>query len=307
MDAADTSDTREDAESGAASAIESLGFAITAVHPEKQLAWRQVEQMHWQAVAPEQPLAGVPAAVEPKGCRDGMVLIEGNFLLDRRGRDDNDEVMFLQNQACSHWLTPDRGVNGLCDKFDPQRWHELSAPLPRKAMRVCMDRYEFPNVQGEFPLVVATYAESEKLCARVGKRLCTESEWTIACEGEEGRPFVTGYSVDEAACNIGILGPSPDADTFRPRFLERTARGIDYAWRGKRSGEMAACTSPFGVQDMIGNVDEWTRSVRSYGYKMILKGGHWGPGRHRCRPQTRGHGPFYIRYDQGLRCCGDAP
>jgi formylglycine-generating enzyme required for sulfatase activity len=56
---------------------------------------------------------------------------------------------------------------------------------------------------------------------------------------------------------------------------------------------------------MTGNVDEWTRSVRNYGYKMILKGGHWGPGRQRCRPQTRGHGPYYIRYDQGFRCCAD--
>jgi formylglycine-generating enzyme len=285
--------------------IESLGLTVTTVHREPRFAWRQVEQMHWQAVADGQAPLPEPQAMDSKGCPAGMVLIEGGYLLDTRGRDDTDEVLFMQNHACTHWLTEDRSTNALCDRFDRNMWKSLSARLARKPMRLCIDRYEFPNAYGEFPLVVATFSESEKLCAKVAKRLCTENEWTFACEGEEGVPFPNGYERDAVACNIGVLAPAPDGDTFKPRFLERTARGIDLAWRGRRSGESPRCRSPFGVEDMTGNVDEWTRSSRAYGYKMILKGGHWGPGRQRCRPQTRGHGPFYIRYDQGFRCCQD--
>ena len=304
-DATDTAAPEDSADAAGASWIESLGLKVTAVHREPRFAWRQVEQMHWQAVADGLAALPEPQAIDSRECPAGMLQIEGGYLLDTRGRDDTDEVMFMQNNACTHWLTEDRSVNGLCDRFDRDKWLGISKRLARKPARLCMDRYEFPNAYGEFPLVVATFSESEKLCAKVGKRLCTESEWTFACEGEQGVPFPNGYERDGSACNIGVLAPWPDGDTFKPRFLERTARGIDLAWRGKRSGESPRCRSPFGVEDLTGNVDEWTRSSRAYGNKMILKGGHWGPGRQRCRPQTRGHGPYYIRYDQGFRCCQD--
>lgn len=282
-----------------------LGFELTATHREPRLSWRQIDKMYWQASPDGLPALGPETAMDPKQCPAGMLLVDGGFLVDAKGNDANDEITFAQNAACSRWLTPDHGLNGVCDRFDRDRWLSISAKYPRKHLRFCIDRYEFPNVYGEFPLVVSTFAESEKSCSKVGKRLCSESEWTLACEGEEGLPFPYGYERDGTRCNIGILAAAPDSDTFKPRFLERTARGIDFAWHGKRSGESPRCVSPYGVQDITGNVDEWTRSVRSYGYKMIMKGGHWGPGRHRCRPQTRGHGPYYIRYDQGFRCCKD--
>ncbi len=301
---AGTEDTEADA--GPQPRLVDLGFAITRKHPEKRFEWRLFEQLNWQASAEQLPALPPASAVDSPSCAPGMVLIEGRSLVDSHGRDDTDEVMYSQNLACTTWLTQDRGVNALCDRFDRQRWQAIAATLPRRAMRFCMDRYEFPNAYGEFPLVVVRFAEAETYCAKVGKRVCTENEWTFACEGEEGLPFLNGYVCDPSMCNIGILGPSPDTDTFKPRTLERTARGLDIAWQGRRSGESPRCKSPFGVEDMIGNVDEWTRSVRPYGYKMIFKGGHWGPGRHRCRPQTRGHGPQYVRYDQGFRCCRDA-
>jgi len=282
-----------------------LGFSFSATHPEKNHTWHLVEKLNWQASSADLPPLPGEAPIDSKSCPEGMVLVAGNYLLDTKGRDDTDEVQYMQNAACSRWLTKDRGVNALCDRFERHDWARISGRLPRKAMRFCIDRYEFPNARGEFPLVAATFAESEAYCKKVGKRVCTENEWTFACEGEEGLPFPYGYERDVSVCNIGILGPAPGEDTFVPRTLERTARGIDLAWRGKRAGESPRCTSPFGVEDMTGNVDEWTRSVRPYGYQMILKGGHWGPGRQRCRPQTRGHGPNYVRYDQGVRCCRD--
>lgn len=283
--------------------LEELGVTITKLYEEKRRPWRQVQEVNWQRVAEGEPALPTETARDAGSCEPGMLPVKGGLLLDTKGRDENDEVLLLQNRACTHFLTNNHGVNALCDRFSREKWLALARDLPRKPLEFCIDRYEFPNSYGEYPLVVVTYSESKKYCEKVGKRLCTESEWTLACEGEEGRPYPYGYERDETACRIGILAAGPGKDTFRPRTLPHTARGIDFAWQGKRSGESPRCVSPFGVEDMTGNVDEWTKNVRRYGYEMIMKGGHWGPARQRCRPQTRGHGPYYVRYDQGFRCC----
>lgn len=287
-------------------AVVSLGFEITKRYERKRFTWLQVERLNWQAsVGNRMALQTLPPIGETEGCPSGMLRVRGKFLLDTKGRDDTDEVQLVQNRSCEKWRTNDHGVNGLCDVFAREDWLERKQSLETRGVDVCVDRFEFPNTFGEYPLVVTTFAEAERYCKGVDKRLCDENEWTLACEGEEGLPYPYGYARDKEICNIDVLAPGPDKDTFRPRTTAHTARGLDLAWQGKRSGESAHCVSPYGVYDMTGNVDEWTRSVRRYGYRMILKGGHWGPARQRCRPQTRGHGPRYVRYDQGFRCCTD--
>ncbi len=263
--------------------------------------------LNWQASADGLDPLPPEQSRDADGCPTGMIRARGRYLVDEQGRDTNDRVFSLQNQACSKWRTRSHGIDGVCENFDAEKWKTLRADLPTVAIDVCVDRYEFPNRYGEFPLVVTMFSESAKYCKAAGKRLCTESEWTFACEGEAGLPYPYGYERDSAKCNIDVMAPGAGGDTFKPRTTARTARGIDVAFRGKRSGASPECVSPLGAEDMTGNVDEWTRSVRGYGYKMILKGGHWGPARQRCRPQTRGHGPRYVRYDQGFRCCADAP
>lgn len=284
-----------------------LGYEISDTHPLKQFTWRRWQKLHWQGDAsvlsalPEEP------AAPDGGCGNGMLRIHGQFVLDASGRSDTDQVLADQNAACTFWRTQDHGENGLCDRFDPEKWRSRVASLPKRELDFCIDRYEYPNAYGELPLVVVTHAEAAAFCKKESKRLCSEDEWTFACEGEEALPYPYGYERDTSKCNIGVLGPGPTKDMFAPRTTHDTAKGIDLSWRGKRSGEVATCKSPFGVMDMTGNVDEWTESARKYGRRMIMKGGHWGPARQRCRPATRGHGPYYIRYDQGFRCCSDAP
>jgi formylglycine-generating enzyme required for sulfatase activity len=58
---------------------------------------------------------------------------------------------------------------------------------------------------------------------------------------------------------------------------------------------------------MTGNVDEWTASVHREGYRSVFKGGYWGPVRARCRASTRAHDEEFYFYQQGFRCCADAP
>jgi formylglycine-generating enzyme required for sulfatase activity len=66
--------------------------------------------------------------------------------------------------------------------------------------------------------------------------------------------------------------------------------------------------SPYGVHDMVGNVDEWVVNVSQFGHPYVsgLKGGYWGPVRTRCRPMTTAHDENFRYYQIGFRCCGDA-
>lgn len=280
-----------------------LGYKIDKVYKEPRLRWRQVQTLNWQAVADDMPVLPPEPVVSAKDCPSGMILVEGGLLLDKNGKDDTDGVLDAQDTTCEVWRVPKR----ICERFSEPRWKAVVATLPRKSMRFCADRYEYPNRHGEFPLVVTTFSESEKYCAKEGKRLCTESEWTLSCEGEEGRPYPYGYSRDATACPLDRPRIEPPEDTFIPRTNGHTARGIDTMWQGERAGAFSRCLSPYGLSDMTGNVDEWTRSTRKWGYKMILKGGHWSYVRGRCRPQTRGHGPLYVNVETGFRCCRDAP
>lgn len=280
-------------------------LAAAVVYPQPKVPWRKLRKVNWHGDASALP-ALPPEPPRPAGaCPDGMLPLKGGFLLDREGREDTDGVQLEQNAVCSKWRTEDKGINGLCDVFDRDKWIARTKDFPRKELDVCIDRYEFPNRYGEYPLVVATYAESAGYCAREGKRLCTESEWTFACEGEEGVPYPYGYGRDPTACAMDRYGPVPGRNALRPRMTAETAKGLDLSFLASRAGEMQRCVSPFGVSDLTGNVDEWTKTVRRFGYEMIMKGGHWGPARQRCRPQTRGHGPQYVRYDQGFRCCAE--
>ncbi len=68
-------------------------------------------------------------------------------------------------------------------------------------IRVCIDKYEYPNKPGEPPQNFIGMHEGEAACAAEGKRLCAEHEWTMACEGEEALPYPYGWERDNNACN----------------------------------------------------------------------------------------------------------
>jgi sulfatase modifying factor 1 len=53
-----------------------------------------------------------------------------------------------------------------------------SALAPRSKKRYCIDKYEWPNKKGERPEVMNRFHQAQVKCASVGKRMCTESEWT---------------------------------------------------------------------------------------------------------------------------------
>jgi formylglycine-generating enzyme len=267
--------------------------------------WTRVEDTYWQIQSrmPVEDLDLTDAVEGTRGrCTPGTVEVEGQAMAEGSGYFD--VVEQLQRLACVEWIS--RTFPERCGRFDEARWKLLSAGIPRRPMHFCIDRFEYPNRRGAFPWIMVTWNEARALCAREGERLCSEAEWTFACEGPAGLPYPNGYARDPDACVIDRPWRVYDNAALAVRDSERARDELDHLWQGEASGSRPQCRSPFGVYDMTGNVDEWTSSVVPGERPSILKGGYWGPVRTRCRPSTRVHGEDYYFYQQGFRCCRDA-
>ncbi len=267
--------------------------------------WQLREGKHWQIVSTSVETTGVADAAEGTtgACPQGMVEVAGRMKGDRSG--DVDSLDRLQDEACTDWI--EREFPERCARYDRSRWLALSGDLATEPLRFCIDRFEYPNLRGAYPWIFVTWYDAKEICAAAGKRLCTEAEWTFACEGEEATPYPYGYERDPGACVIDMPWIAVDESALDARTETRVLSEIDRLWQGESSGSRPRCRSPFGLYDMTGNIDEWTTSVRPGERPSILKGGYWGPVRARCRPSTRVHGEDFAFYQQGFRCCANAP
>jgi hypothetical protein len=206
-----------------------------------------------------------PAKRKTAYCPAGMVLVEGEYCPD-------------VDQKCLEWMDPPSSPyhNFRCARYEKP----AKCKVPRVHKRYCIDATERVEDGTNLPRHFMSWTSSKKLCEAEGARLCLESEWIFACEGEEMRPYPYGWERDSSACNVDI------------------SKKID-----------PKCASPFGVQDMSGNVEEWTQAdgKSKMGWKEVLKGSWWIPSRHACRQFQVGHNDTYAGAETGTRCCKDPP
>ncbi|MCB9585433.1 MAG: SUMF1/EgtB/PvdO family nonheme iron enzyme [Polyangiaceae bacterium] len=203
-------------------------------------------------------------------CPADMVLVEG-------------ERCTLPIQECKYWVDDPGMPNRSCGEFEPS-----VCKGAKQAMRYCIDRYEFTPPGYTYPIVNVSWGEAQLMCGKLGKRLCYEAEWEFACEGPEALPYPYGYKRDGEACNHD----RPDLFTSRGKLNDQRVPG----------DSLNECKSPFGVYNIIGNVDEWTTRGGG-GRRSVLRGGWWLKGRNRCRAATGSHGENYAGAQTGFRCC----
>jgi formylglycine-generating enzyme required for sulfatase activity len=218
--------------------------------------------------SPETPAAGP--------CPGGMLLVEGDYCTEVR-------------QACLEWMEPPDNPLARCAKFAPS---VCTGEHVHK--RFCIDRDEYVQPGDDLPMGHVSWTKARTACEAEGRRLCRETEWELACEGEQMLPYPTGYVRDSADCNYdrgGLVDPA-------------TGKLRD---QREPPSKLSQCVSPYGARSMSGNMDEWVWREHTAGpFRSALKGGWWMAARERCRPATTFHNERYGELQTGFRCCSDA-
>ena len=222
-------------------------------------------------------LAPVAASPVPEGaCPGGMLLIEGDYCPNVQ-------------QRCLDYMDP-KG------RYEFYRCREYEQPIKclskqREHKRFCSDRTEYAPVGRSLPANDQSWTHADKTCGGLGKRVCFESEWNFACEGEEMRPYPYGWKRDPSACNAD----ETDLVDAEGKLKDRRAP----------PGAHPRCASPFGVLDLSGNLEEFVTIDGSVPPRPAMKGAYWQPSRNFCRAAQTAHDEYYHGTETGFRCCSD--
>jgi hypothetical protein len=212
-------------------------------------------------------------------CPDGMLLAEGTTCAET-------------HRKC---LRRPPGDDEACDAYEPARCRR---GLP---LRFCIDRYEYPNREGMLPATVVNFEQARSACAEEDKRLCSEMEWTFACEGPTGLAFSYGDDADPDACNVGR--PAPRLAHHAMWEARDVAQAVEQHDGRVAAGARKGCVGPFGARDLIGNVEEWVKSDVP-GFERALRGGHFS-GSPTCQTVRQIKEPGFRQLQTGFRCCRD--
>lgn len=147
------------------------------------------------------------------------------------------------------------------------------------------------------PVVQVSARDAAAYCSWHGLRLPSEEEWEVAARGADARRYPWGNQAPTQRgarrANFGTEACcAPDASD-------------GYA-RTAPVGKFPAGASAYGLQDMAGNVWEWTTSpyAGSTG-ELAIRGGGWGNDAYCLRASYRHGNPPDIGLDMvGFRCAG---
>jgi hypothetical protein len=243
------------------------------------------------SAAPSGSAVGAVVAPKNDACPSGMKLVEGDYCTEAE-------------QKCLKKWYDKSNKKEICEEFEaPSKC--IGKKIPK---RYCIDEYSWPNVKGERPEVMNNFYQAQVKCASIGRRMCTESEWTLACEGPEIKPFPYGFKRDPTKCNGDHMWDDPNMKKVAQRDPKELAR----LWKGVRNGAQPECVSDYGIADLPGNTDDVTSS-ESYHlsdfrgkFDSVHSGGPWYKGvRNACRPKIYTHDEGFYYYFLGFRCCAE--
>lgn len=268
-------------------------------------------------IAPQSPANSASEEADPADgpteCPEEMVLVEGEYCtaIDNDAQPDAhgntpgggaSDVKVIERECLKEWYAP-QNKKRVCEEFSSEG--KCTGKMVKK--RFCIDRYAWPNRKGYKPEVMNRFYQAQVKCAAVGKRMCTESEWTFACEGPEMKPFPYGYTRDAKKCHGDEEWDSPNM----MKVAQRKQKELRRLYKGKPSGQ-EECVSDFGVYDLPGNTDEVVASETFEAgwrgkYDSIHTGGPWYKGvRNQCRPKIYTHDEGFYYYFLSFRCCSEA-
>lgn len=140
----------------------------------------------------------------------------------------------------------------------------------------------WPTGKENHPVVEVNWASASAYAEWAGKRLPTNEEWEKAARGIDGRIWPWGNEFDREKCNT-YSGDTTPIGQYSPQ------------------GD-----SPYGCQDMAGNVWEWIGGGKPSQLRAPLRGGDWLDGAEEARTfHVRMHTPHRKNPFVGFRCACD--
>jgi formylglycine-generating enzyme required for sulfatase activity/serine/threonine protein kinase len=284
------------------------------------------------------PIASTPAPVvstaapTPRTCPPGMTMIPGGkFFMgsdDRKDEEnerpahqvalspycmDTTEVTVAEYKTCS-----DRGE---CKRAPKENeWEGIDATEHKLYDPLCNVRE--PEEHANHPINCLDWELADSFCKAVSKRLPTEAEWEYATRGSDGRKYPWGDDPPTSGTFLNACGKEcvawgrkhPDPDNP----LAAMYPSDDGFATTAPVGSFPKGASPFGLQDVVGNVWEWTADWYApysadmqtdpkgpaTGEERVLRGGAWNGSdpawvrptyRFKIAPKLRSHGI-------GMRC-----
>ena len=199
-------------------------------------------------------LAVAPGFVAPHPARaDGIMLVAaGAFWM---GRDDGppEEAPLHRVFVTDFWIERQKVTNAEFAEFlnvtglrppGSERRYDEDDPDARIHLR--NGRWMPDPGFADHPVVEVSWFGARDYCRWRGRRLPTEAEWEKAARGEDRRLYPWGAA-----------SPSSELAVFGRPYNATAA--VDSRPRS---------ASPYGVEDMLGNLSEWTSTIlRPYPYK----------------------------------------
>jgi formylglycine-generating enzyme required for sulfatase activity len=227
-----------------------------------------------------------------------LLVTSGQFVMGSTGIEaqQNEQPVSTVTQTC-FYAARFPVTNAQYEKFDPTHRNKRA-----------------PWADDRHPVIYVSSREAENFCrwlsSREGKRyrLPTEAEWEYSARGVDGRIFPWGDKLD-----TGHLANFADK---RTNFVWRDQNIDDGFAETAPVGSFPKGASPFGIEDLAGNVFEWCfDSFETYkgkdrmnprgtpgGPKRNYRGGSWKSRAASLRASARAFNlPDYSSNDVGFR------
>ena len=305
------------------------GFVVMRgrAHPSGPVASAAAGAAKTTASAPP-AVTVVPAAAT--ACPAGMLRIPGGrFFMGSDERDaldferpahqvtlkpyciDELEVTVDQYKRCSD--------QGECKRARDNEWAGITEKERKAFDPLCNARD--PDTKGKHPVNCVDWEMANKYCAWQKRRLPTEAEWEFSARGPDGRRYPWGDEAPTAA-HLNACGKECVAWNKAHGMTATAMYDADDGFATTAPvGSFSPGKSRYGVQDVVGNVWEWTSDWHApytadsstdpagpvSGEDRVIRGGGWnGSEASWVRPTFRYHDvPTKRSHGIGFRCAAD--